>query len=234
MSTTRLRLKVTDTGPGIAADDLGLLFVPFERLGANATEVEGTGIGLALSRRLAEAMGGSLDVESTVGTGSTFWIELPLVEGAVERYERLSVPHRVGHSARPTEQHRILYIEDNLSNITLVERILAKRTDVELVPAMQGRLGVELARQHRPALILLDLHLPDIPGDQVLHQLRTDPETSAIPVVVVSADATKGQIQRLQAAGATAYLTKPFDVDELLRTVTEILATRDARLQMAR
>jgi signal transduction histidine kinase/CheY-like chemotaxis protein len=224
VAVNRLRLKVTDTGPGISGDDMQLLFVPFERLGAKLTDVEGSGIGLALSKRLAEAMGGSLGLESTVGTGSTFWVELPLVEGAVERYERLSSSIAAHEPPPPSDSvHRVLYIEDNLANITLVQRILAERPDIELVPAMQGRLGVDLAHQHRPHLILLDLHLPDIQGDEVLGLLRDDPDTASIPVVVVSADATPGQVQRLQSAGAVAYLTKPFNVRELLHTIDEYL-----------
>jgi CheY-like chemotaxis protein len=107
-----------------------------------------------------------------------------------------------------------------------VQRILANRSDIELVPAMQGRIGVDLARQHRPALILLDLHLPDIPGDQVLQELRDDPETAAIPVIVVSADATPTQVQRLKSAGASAYLTKPFNVRDLLQAISETLGER--------
>ena len=224
----RVRLKVTDGGRGLSADDIGRLFVPFERLGAGDTDIEGTGIGLALSRRLAEAMGGTVDVESTIGEGSTFWIELPQVEGTIERYERLAgepLPPRVDVE----ERHLVLYIEDNLANVTLAERVFAERGDIELMPVMQGRLGVDLARQHRPALILVDLHLPDIPGDEVLHTLRTDPVTRSIPVVVVSADATPGRIERLRAAGATAYVTKPFNVRELIRTVGDILPAGDAR-----
>jgi signal transduction histidine kinase/ActR/RegA family two-component response regulator len=218
----RVRVKVTDTGPGISAANVGRLFVPFERLGAAATEVEGTGIGLALSRRLAEAMGGTLDVDSSEGEGSTFWIELQSVEGTVERYERLAgepmpPPVDVDH------RHLVLYIEDNLANVKLAERVFAGRGDIELMPVMQGRLGVDLARQHRPALILVDLHLPDIPGDEVLQSLRTDPATREIPVIVVSADASPGRIERLRAAGATAYVTKPFNVRELIRTVGHIL-----------
>jgi signal transduction histidine kinase/ActR/RegA family two-component response regulator len=225
-TATRLRLTVADTGLGIAPDDLGLLFVPFERLGADLTEIEGSGIGLALSRRLADAMGGTLDLVSTVGSGSTFWIELPRVEGAVERYERLGSGVPAEPQAASTEvRHAVLYIEDNLANVTLVQRIMAQRNDIELLPAMQGRLGVDLARQHRPALILMDLHLPDITGEEVLQQLRDDPVTRSIPVVVVSADATTGQMQRLQSAGATAYLTKPFNVRELLDTVTQLVGS---------
>jgi signal transduction histidine kinase/ActR/RegA family two-component response regulator len=211
-----LRIQVTDTGPGIPKQQFGLLFTPFERLGAEQTTVEGTGIGLALSRRLAEVMGGTLDVESTVGRGSTFWVEFPLVEGPVQRYERLD---EVG-GARAVTAHpggpTILHIEDNLSNIKLIERVLAQRPGTRLIPAMQGRLGVELARQHHPVLILLDLNLADLPGEEVLQQLRDDPRTASIPVVIISADAMPRQIQRLLSAGATAYLTKPFDVRALL------------------
>ena len=130
-------------------------------------------------------------------------------------------------------RHTILYIEDNVANIILVQRIMAKRNDVELLPAMQGRLGVDLARTHRPTVILLDLHLPDIPGDEVLQMLRDDPRTSAIPVIVISGDATPRQIQRLQTAGAAAYMTKPYDVRELLDTVTELVDARDASRESA-
>jgi signal transduction histidine kinase/CheY-like chemotaxis protein len=225
-SPTRLRLKVSDTGLGIRSDQLDLLFVPFERLGAERTQVEGTGIGLALSRRLAEAMGGTLDVETAFGEGSTFWVELPLVEGPVERYERLTGDRSATTSVSPppTSRHAVVYIEDNLANLKLVQRIVASRSDVEIIPAMQGRLALDLAREHQPILILLDLHLPDIPGDQVLQRLRDDPATAAIPVVIVSADATPGQTQRLLAAGASAYLSKPFNVGELLRIVDDLLA----------
>jgi signal transduction histidine kinase/ActR/RegA family two-component response regulator len=224
IAATRLRINVTDSGDGITEQDLQLLFVPFQRLGAGMTDIEGTGIGLALSLRLAEAMGGSLQVRSRVGEGSTFWVELPLVEGPVERYERLStsaapVPAPPISAPRQT----VLYIEDNLANITLVQRILAQRPDIELLPAMQGRLGIELAQQHHPDLILLDLHLPDLLGDEVLQILRDDPRTSSIPVVVISADATIGHVQRLRSAGATGYLTKPFNVGDLLRTINDTL-----------
>jgi signal transduction histidine kinase len=224
-SPTRLRISVTDTGPGIPAEQMGLLFVPFERLGAERTTVEGTGIGLAISQRLADAMGGSLHVESVVGRGSTFSVELPSVEGPVERYERLNggvVDEEA--PAQPSGRHTVLYIEDNLANLKLVERLLAQRSDVEVIPSMQGRLGLELAREHDPALILLDLHLPDVSGDEVLQQLRDDPATASIPVVIISADATQGQVQRLLAAGAIAYLTKPFDVRELLSILDGVLA----------
>ncbi len=221
----RLRIKITDTGPGIAADRLAMLFQPFERLGAETTNVEGAGIGLALSRRLAEAMGGTVDVESTEGAGSTFWVELGTTEGPVERHERTSPTTPLGTSPAPDEplRHTVLYIEDNLANVKLIEHVLDHRRDVELMTAMQGRLGITLALQHHPALILLDLHLPDVGGETVLAGLRSDPATATTPVLVLTADATDRQRKRLLAAGATEYLTKPLDVRQLLELVDEHL-----------
>ncbi len=221
----KLRITVTDTGPGIAAEQRALLFEPFERLGAEHTNVEGTGVGLALSRCLAEAMGGSLDVESTPGQGSRFWIELPRVESPLQQHRRLNpepVPARVTH-ADPVRR-TVLYIEDNLANVRLIEQVLGTRSDLTLVTAMQGRLGLELARGEHPALVLLDLHLPDTDGAQVLAALRSDPATAAVPVVILSADATENQIERLLAQGAHAYLTKPIDVRQLLGLVDELVA----------
>ena len=144
------------------------------------------------------------------------------MEGPVERYERLNGP--VAAAPLPSaHRHRVLHIEDNLSNLKLVERILQRRGDVEVIPAMQGGLGLELAREHRPALVLLDLHLPDIGGEQVLQRLRDDPATASIPVVIVSADATPRQVQRLLSAGAAGYLTKPIDVPDLIRMLDQTL-----------
>ena len=225
---SRLRISVHDTGPGIRPEQMDRLFTPFDRLDAGRTEVEGTGIGLTLSKNLAEAMGGTLVVESVVGEGSTFSIELPRVEGPVERFERFnstpSLPVVVEEDGQVNRlRQKVLYIEDNLSNLKLIERILARRGDVEVVSAMQGRLGVELARQHHPTMILLDLHLPDVNGEEILRRLREDPLTSAIPVVIVTADATSGQVQRLLTAGATAYLTKPLDVAKLLSVIDDVL-----------
>ncbi len=160
-----------------------------------------------------------------VDHGSTFRVDLPLTEGPVERLARTGgVSAPVAGDAMAGPSHRVLYIEDNLSNVRLIERILARWPGVTLVTAMQGRLGLELAREHRPDLILLDLHLPDMHGTEVLRQLRADPGTRAVPVVVISADATPGQIERLGAAGAHAYLTKPLDVKRFVEVVGDLLS----------
>jgi len=216
-----LRLSVSDTGPGIDPAKVARLFTPFDRLGAEQTSVEGTGLGLTLSKRLIEAMGGSIGVESTVGTGSTFWIELPLTESSLQREDRVSSGIDAGPP--PSVERVVLYIEDNLDSAQLMERIFSRWPSVRLMSAMQGRLGLELARQHKPDLILLDLHLPDIPGVEVLERLRSDPATKFIPVIVTSADATPGQIVRLQAAGADDYVTKPLDIPKFTQAVRERL-----------
>jgi CheY-like chemotaxis protein len=216
----RWSVKVEDGGPGIAADRLDQLFVPFARLGAESTEVEGTGLGLALSRRLSEAMGGALALESTGPEGSVFRLDLGATPDPREDLES------TGTFAVPDAPHRaatLLYIEDNLANLSLVETILLARPGWRTIPALQGQLGVELARQHVPDAVLLDLHLPDLSGDEVLRRLRADPRTAAIPVIVVSADATQASLERLRASGADAYLTKPLDVDEFLRVVGRFL-----------
>lgn len=220
----RLRLKVTDTGPGIPPEKIARLFTPFDRLGAEQTRVEGTGLGLALSMRLAELMGGAMGVESVVGEGSTFWVELPQVESPL--VEVVLRKGAVVPSEVPVTVGTVLYIEDNLSNLRLVERLLARRPNVKLLSAMQGRLGLELAREHRPSLIFLDLQLPDMLGAEVLQRLQRDPRTAQIPVVVISADATPGQIQRLLTAGAREFLTKPLDVKKLMTLLDETLNRR--------
>jgi CheY-like chemotaxis protein len=178
------------------------------------------------------AMGGDIGVHSVVGKGSAFWIELPSVDSPLrtlpkDRGAQLAEANGSGCGGK------ILYIEDNLSNLTLVEEMLAEQPEVELLSAMQGGLGIELARRHSPDLILLDLHLPDLPGHKVLARLRQDKLTRHIPVVVISADATARQIQRLMSAGARSYLTKPLDVSEFFRVIGETMPSRAAQLEDA-
>jgi PAS domain S-box-containing protein len=221
----RIRMTVADTGPGIPSGKVERLFVPFDRLGIEDTGIEGTGLGLALSKGLAEAMGGTVGVETSVGRGSVFWVDLPAAESPLTLLEapgwtEPATALLAGAGARPVT---VLYIEDNLSNFDLVKRVLHQHPQLRLLPAMQGRLGLDLARRHQPDVILLDLHLPDIPGDEVLARLREAPETRAIPVIMISADATHGQAARLIEAGARAYLTKPLDLKEFLTVINEFL-----------
>lgn len=218
----RVRLSVRDTGAGLTPEQVQKLFVPFERLEAFQMGVEGTGLGLALSKRFVEAMDGTIGVESAVGVGTTFWIDLP---ASRDRQEHTAL--RGGTAATALVEPgagvavKILYIEDNASNLGLVESIVAQRPMMKLSSARLGQAGLNLARRDRPDVILLDLHLPDISGEDVLHALRADPATSAIPVAVISAVATPDQIERLSAAGIAAYFTKPLDVSSLLRWLDE-------------
>lgn len=223
----RLRLVVSDTGPGIAAEKLHRLFVPFDRLDAEQTGVEGSGLGLALSKSLVELMGGTLTVTTEAGKGSRFCVELAQAEDPQERLPA-DVTQLPGSVNVFCEGRTVLYIEDNLDNLRLVQRVLDLRPGVQLVTSMQGSLGTELARQHRPDLILLDVHLADLNGEQVLGRLRAAPETQSIPVVVLSADATPRQIERLRAAGARDYLTKPIEVPRFLGIVDEVLRKEKA------
>ena len=220
---SRLRVSVADTGPGIPPDMQDRLFAPFERLGAELTDVEGSGVGLALSRYLTEAMGGDLGVTSEPGSGSTFWVELDLTEAGTERPPRAFEPGEIPPPERRTGDLTILYVEDNLTNLQLVDRLIARRPATSMLSALQGSLGLELARSAQPDLILLDVNLPDISGSEVLRALKSDEATAGIPVVMLSADATPSQISLLLEAGARAYLTKPIDVREFYRTLDDLV-----------
>src|ERR1051326_8726476 len=217
-----IRVSIRDTGAGIPPEGLTKLFTPFERLGADQQNIEGTGLGLTFAKSFAEAMGGSVGVSSAVGHGSTFWVDLRLTESsplASLALEEPLMPIETGdHSSR-----KILYVEDNVSNRELVERALRHRPMYQLIAVARGEEGVAAARQHQPDLIILDLHLPDIWGDEILRRLQLDPVTAAIPVIMLSADATPLQVERLLAAGAKDYLTKPIDIRHLLRVVDERL-----------
>jgi signal transduction histidine kinase/ActR/RegA family two-component response regulator len=218
-----MRLSVRDTGPGIDATGLRQIFGAFQRLSADKAGVEGTGLGLALAKSLAELMGGRIRVESVPGEGSDFCLELP----------RSSAPECLGGEILLTgpeaemrnQAHTVLYIEDNPSNLSLVECILDNRPGVRLISAMRGELGLSLAREHLPDLILLDLDLPGMHGSEVLASLRTDPLTQKTPVVVISANAVTKTIDQTLAAGADGYLTKPINIREFFRVLDEQFET---------
>jgi CheY-like chemotaxis protein len=185
--------------------------------------VEGTGLGLALSRTLIEAMGGRLGVDSTPGVGSSFWVELTRQEPAAIEADAAEAQHALLAERVYARPRRLLYIEDTVANLHLIEEILRSRPSVHLLPSMLGQLGLELAREHRPDLILLDQHLPDLGGETVLVALKADHRTREIPVVILSADATPHAPAPLLRAGADAYLTKPIRVTRLLAVIDQHL-----------
>jgi CheY-like chemotaxis protein len=196
--------------------------VPFERLDAAQAGIEGTGLGLALSRQLIQTMGGITGVASTDGQGSIFWIELPAAEPIAVTQAAIGHDPIVASHTYPAAK-TVLYVEDMVENLRLVEQVLKQRPSITLIPAMLAGVALDLARQHHPDLILLDLHLPDMPGQDVMHQLRADPATRDIPIIILSADATQSQVTKLLTGGANDYLTKPIRVRDLLQTFDQIL-----------
>jgi PAS domain S-box-containing protein len=219
-------ISVTDTGPGISPENLRLLFTPFERLSADQTNVEGTGLGLALARRLVELMKGRMGVESIVGQGSTFWIELPAAESQLDRLQRTGGTSQLTGMFASGAPRTILYIEDNIANFELIQQVLADYGQIELLWGTGAETGFRLAHEHHPDLILLDLHLGGRDGGEVLRRLKEDDQTASIPVVMVSADATPGQIERLLALGAQSYLTKPLDIKLFIQLIDELLSEK--------
>jgi CheY-like chemotaxis protein/anti-sigma regulatory factor (Ser/Thr protein kinase) len=220
----RALIVVQDTGKGIHGDKLANVFSPFDRLGAEQSSIEGTGLGLTLSKLLVEAMDGTLNVESEVDVGSTFIVALhPSRPAAGHDVSPVQQANGAAVAQNGSEGPTVLYVEDNPSNVKLVERLLAERANIRLLTAMHGNLGLELARQHKPDLVLLDLHLPVMEGQEVLRRLKADEATRGIPVVVVSADATPARVSEVLAAGATAFLTKPLEVQRFMAVVDEAL-----------
>ena len=219
-SAQRLRISVQDTGKGLSAEQRAQLFQPFNRLGQEASSEEGTGIGLVVSKRLVELMGGEIGVESTVGVGSVFWFELDLAAApqlaadADEPPVLTQVPVEHGAGLRT-----LLYVEDNRANLQLVEQLIARRPDMRLLSAVDGMGGIALARAHQPEVILMDINLPGISGLQALRILHEDPATSHIPVVALSANAMPRDIQKGLAAGFFRYLTKPIKINEFMEAL---------------
>ena len=221
----QLRIEVADTGHGIAADDLETIFIPFARL-APTQSVTGTGLGLSLSKALTEAMHGVLGVDSEVGRGSTFWVEFARLPDGARRDEPgldFDTLPAGFFDPEPNEDATLLYIEDDPANLELVQFILSKHRHLHVLPAPDGQTGLEMAARHLPDLVLLDVHLHDIPGSEVLRRLRVHPMLSEVPVIVISADVSTEQVQKMEALGICAYLRKPFDLRDLQRSINEAL-----------
>jgi PAS domain S-box-containing protein len=220
----RVRISVRDTGAGLPSEKLAQLFQPFNRLGQELNGEEGTGIGLVVSKRLVELMDGVIGVESTVGTGSVFWIELPST--APLTMPSASETTSVAESADPAFAglHTLLYVEDNPANLQLVERLIARRTDLRLLSAVDGNKGVELARTCHPDVILMDINLPGISGLEAMAILREDKTTAHIPVLALSANAMPRDIKRGLESGFFRYLTKPIRVTDFMDALNAALA----------
>ena len=224
-----IRISVRDTGAGLAPEQLAQLFQPFNRLGREAGAEEGTGIGLVVTKRLVELMGGAIGVDSTVGVGSVFWIELSLTTApklAVRETERAALAPPQLRNGTPLRT--LLYVEDNPANLELVEELIARRPDLRLLSAADGNLGVEFARAYQPEVILMDINLPGISGLEALKILRADPSTAHIPIIALSANALPRDIAKSLEAGFFNYLTKPIKVDQFMDALDQALKSSQA------
>jgi CheY-like chemotaxis protein len=215
----RIRISVKDTGAGLSSDQLEQLFQPFNRLGQQDGGEEGTGIGLVVTKQLVELMGGLIGVESAVGVGTVFWVELAAATApalALDNIDDVSLERRPAVARELCDQPTLLYVEDNPANLALVEQLIARRGDVKLLTAIDGHLGVELARTYLPDAILMDINLPGISGYGALKMLQEDPLTAHIPVLALSANAVPRDIEKGLEAGFFRYLTKPIRVREFM------------------
>ena len=229
-SDGHVAVTVRDNGQGIAPEYHDRLFTPFDRLGAEASGVEGTGIGLALTRALAEMMDGSITVESAPGKGSTFTVTLVAAPAADTQVAAMGDPGKGSvEDVSGGPLATLLYIEDNAPNVRVVEELLKLRPEWRLVHAATGSLGIDLALSQPPDLILLDLHLPDLSGRDVLIELKRRPELRNVKVIILTADAHAGLSRQMTLAGAAGYLTKPFDIDDVLRHLDEAVEAKGLR-----
>jgi signal transduction histidine kinase/ActR/RegA family two-component response regulator len=224
----RLRLSVRDTGMGLDSGQMAALFQPFNRLGQEGGTQEGTGIGLVVTKRLVEMMGGEIGVTSSPGVGSVFWIELATEAApgpaAVAPDQPAAAAETLPAAPVVASPHLLLYIEDNPANLRLVQEIVGFRPDLRLLSAPDGHFGLSLARSQRPQAVLMDLNLPGMSGFEVLAQLRRDPDTAAIPAIALTANAMPHDVERGLAAGFDRYLTKPIDIDKFNEAIDGVLA----------
>jgi CheY-like chemotaxis protein/two-component sensor histidine kinase len=220
----RTRVSFRDTGQGLSDGKITQLFQPFNRLGQESGGEEGTGIGLVVSKRLVELMGGQIGVESTVGVGSVFWIELNTATHLELVVDHGDVDARAPLRREPgAVQHTLLCVEDNSANLMLIEKLVARRSDIRLLTARDGNRGIEIARASRPDVILMDINLPGISGLKALRILSEHPNTASIPVVALSANAMPRDVEKGLEAGFFRYLTKPIKVGEFMKTLDQAL-----------
>jgi len=227
VASGRIRISVQDTGRGLRSDEIESLFQPFNRLGREAEAEEGTGIGLVVTRRLVELMGGVIGVSSTVGIGTVFWVELPAgepdAEAVVTGSERWAVAPPLDNDTRST----VLYVEDNPANLKLVEEILRLRGDLRLIAAPDAHIGLELARAHLPQIILMDINLPGMSGLEALKILQGSSKTGHIPIIALTAVAMPRDIEKGLEAGFFRYITKPINVEEFTSAINSALLLGD-------
>jgi len=223
-SEGRVRISVADTGIGIPADKQDKLFQPFQRAGQETGPIEGTGIGLVITKRLAELMGGRVGFQSTPGVGSEFWVDLGVREGGAAAGAPRPTEKREGGSLGGEEHSLVVYVEDNPANVTFMRDVLGEFDALELVTAPTAEMGIELARGRRPDVVVMDINLPGASGFDALRRLREDPTTKGIPVIALTAAASERDKERGLQAGFFRYLTKPVNVDELIAALEALLA----------
>jgi PAS domain S-box-containing protein len=234
LASGRIRIGVSDTGAGLSPEQLAQLFVPFNRLGQETAGPEGTGIGLVVTKRLVELMGGVIGVQSKVGAGSLFWIEL-VATSAPQLESGPSAPATTREDASCDESGcTVLYVEDNPANMKLVERLIARRGSMSMLKAVDATSGIDLARTLQPTVILMDINLPDMTGLEALRILHEDPATAHIPVIAISANAMPRDIEQGLKAGFLRYLTKPIKVSAFMAALDAAIALTEERAAASR
>ena len=229
-----IRVSIRDTGAGLPPDKLAQLFQPFNRLGQEASAEEGTGIGLVVTKRLVELMGGAIGVTSEIGVGSVFWVELHSAKTPSLTHDASKpMPLIPAQVERGAPVRTLLYVEDNPANLKLVEHLMARRPDMHLLTAVNGKLGIALARAAQPDVILMDINLPGMSGTEAMRILRNEPATAHIPVIALSANAIPHDIARGLEAGFFLYLTKPVKVNEFMQALDMALAFAQTELARA-
>ena len=217
-----VRLSVVDTGPGIPVEKQDQLFEPFNRLGAKDSKIEGTGIGLTITKQLVELMNGRIGFESSLGKGSVFWIELPLAADEKPKRGAAKLAKVSGTGNAPkgvSDEHVVLYVEDDPASVKLMETIVGRLTNLVLISTDNAEAALLLAETRRPDIILMDIDLPGMNGIEAIEHLRANDKTRDIPVIALSADAMPEQINKAMEAGFLRYLTKPIKVDKLLDAI---------------